>query len=174
MSKTLGNVIDPFTLINKYGTDAVRYYLLREIPPFNDGDYSESRMKELYSSDLANELGNIVMRITTLAEKDGLIILTENRSIYNKQQEELFGTFQFNIILEQIWEDIKSINKQINDFEPWNKTSGERKEFLIQVLQKLHLIGQQLFPFIPSTAEKIMHSTQGTISKIAPLFPRLK
>ena len=174
MSKTLGNVIDPFTLINKYGTDAVRYYLLREIPPFNDGDYSESRMKELYSSDLANELGNIVMRITTLAEKDGLIILTENRSIYSKQQEELFGTFQFNIILEQIWEDIKSINKQINDFEPWNKTSGERKEFLIQVLQKLHLIGQQLFPFIPSTAEKIMHSTQGTISKIAPLFPRLK
>src|SRR3989338_5808709 len=74
MSKSLGNVVNPFDLIKKYGVDAVRYYLLREIPSTDDGDYSEKRMNEVYSSDLANELGNLVMRITTLAEKDELVI----------------------------------------------------------------------------------------------------
>lgn len=174
MSKSLGNVVDPVNLIKQYGVDPVRYYLLKEIPPTEDGDYSDSRMKEIYNSDLANELGNLVSRITTLAEKDGVICTVENKTIYNKQQEELFDAFQFNIILEHIWEDIKLINRETNNFAPWNKPAGERKEFLIQVLQKLHLIGRQLSPFIPSTAEKIIHSTQGAISKIAPLFPRFK
>lgn len=174
MSKSLGNVVDPVNLIKQYGVDSVRYYLLKEIPPTEDGDYSDNRMKEIYNSDLANELGNLVSRITTLAEKDGVTCTVENKTIYNKQQEELFDAFQFNIILEHIWEDIKLINRETNNFAPWNKPPGERKEFLIQVLQKLHLIGQQLSPFIPTTAEKIIHSTQGTISKIAPLFPRLK
>ena len=174
MSKSLGNVVDPFNLIKQYGIDPVRYYLLKEIPPTEDGDYSDSRMKEVYNSDLANELGNLVSRITTLAEKDAINYTVENKTIYNKLQQELFDAFQFNIILEQIWENIKLINRETNNFAPWGKTSSERKEFLTGVLQKLHLIGQQLLPFIPSTAEKIVQATQGTISKITPLFPRLK
>ena len=68
MSKSLGNVIDPFKLVKKYGSDVVRYYLLREIPTFDDGDYSDQRMLEIYNSELANELGNLVSRLTTLAE----------------------------------------------------------------------------------------------------------
>ena len=68
MSKTVGNVIDPNELIKKYGTDALRYYLLREIPPFDDGDFSERRFKELYNADLANGLGNLVARVAKLAE----------------------------------------------------------------------------------------------------------
>lgn len=174
MSKSLGNVVDPFNLIKQYGVDPVRYYLLKEIPPTEDGDYSDTRMKEVYNSDLANELGNLVSRITTLAEKDSITCTVDNKIIFNIQQQELFDAFQFNIILEQIWENIKIINRETNSFAPWSKTSTERKEFLTGVLQKLHLIGQQLLPFIPSTAEKIILSTQGTISKIAPLFPRLK
>ena len=110
MSKSLGNVINPYDLVNKYGTDAVRYYLLREIPATDDGDYSASRMEEIYNADLANELGNLISRLTTLAEKDNLIINQETKYNYSLVLSEVEG-FQFNIILEQIWTDIKKLNK---------------------------------------------------------------
>lgn len=174
MSKSLGNVVDPYKLINKYGIDPVRYYLLKEIPSVEDGDYSDNRMKEIYNADLANELGNLVSRITTLAEKDKITITNKNSSIFNKQHERLFEAFDFNTILETIWMEIKDINKEVNDFAPWNKSSDERKEFLENVVGKLHVIGQQLLPFIPTTAEKIIASTKGNITKASPLFPRQK
>ena len=176
MSKTLGNVIDPFVLVNKYGTDAIRYYLLREIPPFDDGDFSYHRLNEIYNSDLANELGNLVMRITTLAEKDGLTVNNETPlrpSGFAGQAMKQFDNFEFNIILENIWKQIKTLNKQIDDFAPWKKTSQERKEFLTKSLQEINQVGYKLQPFLPETAEKILKATTGKISKISPLFPRL-
>ncbi len=175
MSKTLGNVIDPFVLVNKYGTDAIRYYLLREIPPFDDGDFSYRRLNEIYSSDLANELGNLVMRITTLAEKDGLEIkpMINYQLTMNNKSVKLFNNFEFNLILENIWKQIKTLNKQIDDFAPWKKTSEERKDFLIQSLKKINQIGFELLPFLPTTADKILKATTGKIAKISPLFPRL-
>ena len=171
MSKTLGNVIDPFVLVNKYGTDAIRYYLLREIPPFDDGDFSYRRLDEVYNSDLANELGNLVMRITTLAEKDGLEIKLPNP--YSLSPNPLFDIFQFNLILESIWNKIKRFNKQIDDFAPWKKNSQERKEFLTNSLAEINQIGYELQPFLPETAEKILKATTGKIAKISPLFPRI-
>ena len=171
MSKSLGNVVNPFDLIKKYGVDAVRYYLLREIPPADDGDYSEKRMSEVYNSDLANELGNLVMRITTLAEKDGLGILHSEPRTMNHEQ--MFKNFQFNLILEDIWKQIKTLNKQTDDFAPWKKNSEERKEFLTKSLQEINQVGYELQPFLPETAEKILKATTGKITKIAPLFPRL-
>ena len=172
MSKSLGNVINPYDLVNKYGTDAVRYYLLREIPATDDGDYSASRMEEIYNADLANELGNLISRLTTLAEKDNLIINQETKYNYSLVLSEVEG-FQFNIILEQIWTDIKKLNKQVDDFAPWHKTVEERKEFLQKTIQEINIIGQKLLPFLPETAEKIIQATTGKICKITPLFPRL-
>ncbi len=176
MSKSLGNVVDPFTLVKKYGTDALRYYLLREIPPFEDGVYSQKRMLEIYNSDLANELGNLVSRLTNLGEIDQLDInnLTPLRSSsFEGQAIQLFDSFQFNIILEKVWVEIKNLNKGINDFAPWNKKSEERKEFLLQCFKTLKSIAYQLQPFLPETAEKIIKATQGKIKKLPPLFPRL-
>jgi len=173
MSKTLGNVIDPFALVNKYGTDAVRYYLLREIPPFDDGDYSESRMKELYNSDLANELGNLVSRLTTLAEKDEITVNNETVKQFNNLTIQQFNSFQFNLILEDIWNQIKRLNKEIDDFAPWKKSSEERKDFLLQCFKTLKSIAWQLQPFLPETAEKIIKTTTGKIKKTPPLFPKL-
>jgi methionyl-tRNA synthetase len=176
MSKSLGNVIDPLELIKKYGVDAVRYYLLREIPPTDDGDYSEKRMNEVYSSDLANELGNLVMRITTLAEKDSLTISNETRlrsSSYDVQAMKQFENFEFNLILENIWKHIKILNKQTDEYAPWKKATEERKKFLINALSGINQIGYELQPFLPETAEKILRATIGKISKILPLFPRL-
>ena len=173
MSKTIGNIVDPLEIINKYGVDALRYYLLREIPPFDDGDFSYRRLNEVYSSDLANELGNLVMRITTLAEKDSLIINNETMKQLNNETIKMFDNFQFNIILENIWKKIKILNKQTDDFAPWKKTSEERKEFLTKSLNGINQIGYELQPFLPETAEKIMKATRGKITKISPLFPRL-
>ncbi len=173
MSKTIGNIIDPLEIIGKYGIDALRYYLLREIPPYDDGDFSYRRLDEIYSSDLANELGNLVMRITTLAEKDGLNIDSyENKQLSDRTKKQ-FDNFEFNIILEDIWKNIKALNKQTDDFAPWKKTGQERKEFLTNSLKGINQIGYELQAFLPETAEKILKATQGKITKILPLFPRL-
>ncbi len=178
MSKTVGNIIDPLEIIDKYGVDALRYYLLREIPPFDDGDFSYRRLDEVYSSDLANELGNLVMRITTLAEKDGLTINNPSTSLrtseqWNNETIKQFDNFQFNLILENIWKRIKTLNKSTDDFAPWKKTAEERKEFLTKSLKEINQVGYELQPFMPATAEKILKATQGKITKILPLFPRI-
>lgn len=173
MSKTIGNIIDPLEIINKYGVDALRYYLLREIPPYDDGDFSYRRLDEVYSSDLANELGNLVMRITTLAEKDGLTINNEAMKQLNNETVKLFNNFQFNLILENIWKQIKTLNKQTDDFAPWKKNSKERKGFLTKSLNEINQVGYELQPFLPETAKKILKASTGKITKIAPLFPHL-
>ena len=176
MSKSLGNVIDPFDLVNQYGTDAVRYYLLKEIPSFEDGDFSHRRMQEIYEADLANELGNLASRLTNLAEKDDLTIgnITPLRSSSNEGQVmKQFESFQFNLILESIWQEIKGLNKSIDEFAPWNKKPVERKKFLLQSINRLKSTAVKLLPFLPGTAEKIIKTSQGKIKKIQPLFPRL-
>lgn len=175
MSKTIGNIIDPLEIISKYGVDALRYYLLKEIPPFDDGDFSYRRLNEIYSADLANELGNLVSRLTNLGEKDSLAIsLHRSGEKYGVETVQLFDNFQFNLILENIWKEVKALNKSIDDFAPWKKSASDRKEFLIKSFEELNTIAWELQPFIPETSDKILKSVQGTIKKIAPLFPRLK
>jgi methionyl-tRNA synthetase len=173
MSKSLGNVIDPFTIVKKYGTDALRYYLLKEIPPFDDGDFSESRMKEIYNADLANELGNLVSRLTNLAEKDKLTINIDKSYQFNHLTIQRLKNFRFDLILNDIWQQIKILNKHIDEFAPWNKDKTQRKDFLIKTIQRLNYIAFQLQPFLPETAEKIIKHTQGKIKKAPPLFPKI-
>lgn len=173
ISKSLGNIIDPFLIVKKYGTDALRYYLLKEIPPFDDGDFSEERMKEIYNANLANELGNLVSRLTNLAEKDNLQININCKHQFNQSTIENLKNFRFDLVLEEIWQQIKKLNKKIDEFAPWNKNNLERKDFLIKTVKELNYIGFQLQPFLPQTAEKILKATQGKIKKISPLFPKI-
>ncbi len=174
MSKTIGNVVDPFALIAKYGRDAVRYYLIREIPTFGDGDYSDRRMRELYNSELANELGNLVSRITTIASTDGLAVnARESAPPYAGRQLELFEKGELDSLIKLIWEDVRRLNKETNDFAPWKKKPEERNDFLTRILHDINKIAVGLTPFMPDTAEKIKASTEGSITKAPPLFPRI-
>lgn len=175
ISKSLGNVIDPFDLVKQYGIDAVRYYLLKEIPASGDGDFSHSRMKEIYNSDLANELGNLVSRITQLCESAN-IEYSEELNPKNLPAIQVGGfienieSFQFNDALEEIWREVKDLNIKINREKPWEKND---KGILRNYLRILRTIAFWLEPFLPQTSRNILKKTEGKIKKIPPLFPRL-
>lgn len=177
ISKSLGNIIDPFQLVKEYGTDAVRYYFLREIPPFADGDFSYQRMTELYNSELANELGNLVTRLTNLAAQDNLTIKLVNKKNFLPELNHLkkmIDEFLFNEALFFIWEKIKDLNRQLDQNEPWQKTKNQRKSFLTYGLKNLQIIGYLLSPFLPETSEKIIQGILDKVKKIPPLFPRIR
>lgn len=191
MSKSLGNVVDPSLLVDQYGLPAVRYYLTREIPAHDDGDFSDHRMRQLYTADLANELGNLLSRAVAIAAKDGMSIeerdvvkgdsQTKSReagstNLYSDSVGNSFGTishFDYQNILTDIWTQVKGINKSFNEYEPWSKDASTRAAFMKETLTKLHDIGLALQPFLTDTASVILQRTQGKIEKIEPLFPRV-
>jgi len=181
MSKTLGNVIDPFEMIKKYGADAVRYYLLREIPSTSDGDFSERRFKELYNADLANGLGNLIARVAKLAEGLTFPQSTFEEINFKKLSSntgipfiQALDRFEFDEALKNIWIDIKKFDQYINEKQPWKLTGDERTKILIPVINTIRYVGVHLSPFLPETAAKILEQFNGpTIKSQPPLFPRI-
>ncbi|PIY72106.1 methionine--tRNA ligase [Candidatus Roizmanbacteria bacterium CG_4_10_14_0_8_um_filter_33_9] len=177
MSKSLDNVIDPVLIVNKYGIDAVRYYLLREIPSIGDGDFSEKRFKELYNSDLANGLGNLVARVLTLAEKINLVAPEDNekttaipQNLFKSGFKKHIENFELNIALENVWNGFKEIDAQINRDEPWKNPQATT---ILSYITEIRSYVNYLRPFLPSVSEKIMKATKGKINKIPILFPRI-
>lgn len=180
MSKTLGNVIDPNELITKYGTDALRYYFLREIPPFADGDFSETRFKELYNADLANGLGNLVARVAKLASTtEGLSVaspvsfetcITELNPDFKKH----FDRYEFNEALMYVWNRVTELDKLINANKPWEQNGEEKIKTLNTCIANIQHIAILLQPFLPDTSGKILGQYNGpAIKPETPLFPRL-
>ncbi len=191
MSKSLGNTIDPFELVEKYGTDAVRYYLLREIPASEDGDFTYEKFEERYNSDLASGIGNLVARVTMMAEskiknqKSKIKITNKNVKIkkiiaeiekkYNNALEE----FRFNEALKAVWELIGFCDKYIEDEKPWenNNDNEELRMKNIAVINDLLFalknIAELLAVFLPETSEKILKQIKGKIVKGESLFPRI-
>jgi methionyl-tRNA synthetase len=204
ISKSLGNVVDPYELVDKYGIDALRYYLLREIPAYDDGDFSERRFKELYNADLANGLGNLVARVAKLAE--GLIfesntkvttLVTEIHTSSGIQQtlyKKYLDAYQFDEVLKLLWGDVKvideylkeyldskialqirDVDQYINNKQPWTLKGQERKDVLRVAVDAIRYLATQLQPFLPTTAKKILEQFKGpTIKSQPPLFPRIQ
>ncbi|MBI2450186.1 MAG: methionine--tRNA ligase [Candidatus Nealsonbacteria bacterium] len=179
MSKSLGNVVDPFELIKKYGTDAVRYFLLREIPPTEDGDFTQEKFEGRYNADLASGLGNLVARVITMAAKleiknSKTKITNKNlKSLINKTQKECYSFldgFEFNEALMAIWEIISWCDKYIEKERPWVESKNQ-KEVIGNLLFAVGEIAKLLEPFLPKTSEKILEQLK--TQKSQPLFPRI-
>ncbi|MCL4418305.1 MAG: methionine--tRNA ligase [Actinobacteria bacterium] len=123
MSKSIGNVVDPNEIIDKYGTDALRYYLLREIPSTADGDFSENRLKEVYNADLANNLGNLISRVAKLCETSGFDFNVKPKNEISEPVKKQLEEYKFDEALKTIWENITKINQTINETKPLEITA---------------------------------------------------
>ncbi|OGG14915.1 methionine--tRNA ligase [Candidatus Gottesmanbacteria bacterium RIFCSPHIGHO2_01_FULL_46_14] len=175
MSKTVGNVVDPIKVLNQYGTDAVRYYLTREIPSYSDGDYSERRFKELYNADLANGLGNLVARIAKLAESQKCKMKNVNfQDVNTGEYKKALEEYRFNDALAYVWERVKTVDKFINENQPWKLSGNDLIKVLDRAISQIIEIATLLQPFLPQTAQKILEQFRGpTILSQPSLFPRL-
>lgn len=175
MSKSLGNVIDPFELVKKYGVDAVRYFLLREISSTEDGDFTEEKFKERYNADLASGIGNLVARILRLAQSQDFELKIENKELEEKiknteeDYKKLLSDFKFNESLAQIWELISYCDRYIEKEKPWE--TKDRKA-ICNLLYAISRIADFIEPFLPGASKKIKNQFKN--KKPESLFPRIQ
>jgi len=176
MSKSLGNVISPMDLVEKYGTDAVRYVLLRHMSPFEDSDLTESAIHEHYTAHLTNGLGNLVARVMKLAEAYLEQPIEKPEALpFPQEYWDMIDAFEFNRAMDSIWNRIQSLDERITRDEPFRlvKEDIEKGRALIaEMVVELYQIGRFLNPFMPKTNEIIKKTILENI-KPENLFPRL-
>lgn len=181
MSKSLGNVINPYELADKYGADPLRYYLLAEITPFEDGDYSEDKFHLRYNADLANGLGNLVSRISNLLEKNEIVtdlkVDLKDSGIAKTYLNltEKMKNYRFNESLQLLWEVVKNSDETLSKAAPWKLTDKTEIETVLRPLAQTILnLAYLLEPFLPSSAQNIQRQFGASqIKKGEVLFPRL-
>jgi len=187
MSKSLGNVVDPFELVEKYGADAVRYFLLREITPTEDGDFTYDKFEARYNSDLASGLGNLVARVITLGQGKNFesgIMNEEFKTEINKTWKDCKNSledFKFNEALISIWELMSFCDRYIEKEKAWEE-SDNQLSVINNLLFALTNIAQMLQLFLPRTSKKIFRQLgikssdkewHFKVKKEKSLFPRL-
>lgn len=180
MSKSLGNVIDPVEVIKEYGADVFRYYVLRHIPSYGDGDFSHAKLLEIYNSELANELGNAVQRTAAMIiqYQNGLIGEIPPASHDTGQYIEALEACRFDRALEEVWEQVRGLNQYIEEQKPWELSKKGETDHLREVLGyqagSLLEIAELLAPFIPETSQKIRHVFEDGVVRTleGTLFPR--
>ncbi|MBY0472836.1 methionine--tRNA ligase [Patescibacteria group bacterium] len=175
MSKSIGNVIDPMTIVGEYGLDALRYFLARHVHPVDDSDVTMEGFKEAYNANLANGLGNLVSRVMTLAERhlDAPVALSPVDSLLREVWAPL-ETFKFNHTLDNIWEMIRVLDKRLTEDEPFKviKVDLEKgKEMISYSVARLYEVAKMLEPFMPDTS-KIIVEAIGVNKKPENLFAR--
>ena len=180
MSKSLGNVVAPAEVIAKYGTDAFRYFLLRHIPSYEDGDFSWDRLMAAYNNELANELGNAVQRTAAMITQyqNGIIGQIPAAEHDQAQYFEALEDCRFDRALDEVWEQVRGLNQYIDEEKPWEVNKAGDKDHLREVLAYqvscLLEIAEMLTPFMPETTQKIRHVfEEGVVRPTeATLFPR--
>ena len=163
MSKSLGNFVDPYEITQEYGVDAFRYFLLREMPFGNDGDFSKAALCKRYNAELANDLGNLVARVAEMTDKflggnlptkpplegDFYTTTVARRSAEIAAKME---ALEFSGALDVIWEVIRALNARVNEKAPWKLAKTDMKAcelVLFDLVWSLRLVGGWLEPFMP-------------------------
>jgi methionyl-tRNA synthetase len=202
MSKTLGNVIDPFEVIELLGADALRYYLMREVQWGQDGDVTWEGLHRRYEGELANDLGNLVSRATAMIVRyrDGRV--PEGRNALEPVHESVaarLDAVDLSGALEEIWTLVRSANRFVEEQQPWVLARSDEPEqvralddALYTLADTVRSLGVMLYPYIPASAEKILaavgdpggieweRAALGTLAAGAkvhqpePLFPRVE
>ena len=176
MSKSIGNVVDPMEVLQKHGVDAFRYFFLRHIDTFADSDFTWEKFENAYNNELANDLGNLVQRLATLAKKNE-IRMGEVEVVLTPEYSGLMEGFEFSEAFDYVWEKVQGINRRIDEEKPWSLAKNGEIEKLQSTMEslitELLAVAKMLKPFIPGTAEKIEAIFTDPIAPPeTPLFPK--
>jgi methionyl-tRNA synthetase len=192
MSKSVGNVVDPQRMVEKYGIDALRYFLFKEVKFGEDGDFSEKSLKNRISYDLANDLGNLVQRVLAFIQKLGGILtpnyaFSDEEKILFEKSRNLIATLRplidrqdLHSSISVIWQLVSESNKFVNDMKPWElaKTNSNRLNAVLTALcESIRAIAFGISPFMPDTAAKIfdfMNLEGKTFDEISENLPHQK
>lgn len=187
MSKSLGNIVNPAEVAEKYGVDPVRAFLFREVPFGQDGDFSMESFKNRYNSDLANNIGNLLSRTLNMAAKNigelpadiqGDYKLLAKSADVETAIDKAYDDLAFDKVLENIYGFAGDLNKLVDEKKPWElaKTDPEAaKAVLLELVACLRKVALWLEPFMPTVAKEMQRRLEpGKIEKYPPLFPRLE
>jgi len=180
MSKSLGNVIDPYEVVEQYSTDALRYFLLRHIHPFEDSEFTVTKFKEAYNANLANGLGNLVSRIMKMSSDYGVTANLASReeilesdwaaSIFDHLEK-----YDYNRALDEVWSEIQNLDAYIGVKKPFHlikQDEAEAKKVVATLVEGLWRIAVILEPFLPETSEHIQNLVGKNAVPEKPLFLR--
>jgi len=187
MSKTVGNVVDPNEVIDTYGLDAFRYFFARHIPTLDDGDFTWTKFENAYNTELANDLGNLVARVSKMILQYQAGVIGESTQAEHDMQlyRDAMERLEFNKALDQVWVNVRSLNRYIDTVKPWEvagrrETDPEAEPHLSEILGycagSLVQIGDLLVPFMPHAAAKILDTFESGVihEQDGVLFPRIQ
>ena len=178
MSKSIGNVIDPIEVLEKHGADAFRYYFLRHVDTFTDGDFTWEKYESAYNTELANDYGNLVQRLATMLMKNNIATAALKPKGFDETYRNFMDNFEFAKAFDYAWEKVQGINKRIDDEKPWMLAKAGETEKLGQVLssltQELKDVNLMLSPFLPSAAKKVadIFDAETVAPPAEPLFKK--